>query len=161
MKKIYIMAVFLALIIGVTSFILYNSSKNPTDSYKDSDPVAEIVKPLVDKSGEKPKYEIDYIVRKSAHTVEYLALGFSVAALVFFVVEAYKKQLYGFGLFYILAVGVVDEYIQLFNGRNSGVKDIIIDFVGGLLGIALALSIYLIYKFIVSRKNKKIKHLEE
>ena len=60
MKKIYITVILLVFVIGVTSFIFYNSSKNPTDSYKDSDPVAEIVKPIVDKSGEKPKYEITF-----------------------------------------------------------------------------------------------------
>ena len=62
------------------------------------------------------------------------------------------------GLFYILAVGVTDEYIQLFSGRTSGVKDVVIDFIGGLFGIALVLSVYLIYKFIKFQKNK---HLEE
>lgn len=160
MKKIYITVILLVFVIGVTSFILYNSSKSPEASYKDSDPVAEIVKPIVDKNNDKPKYKIDYIVRKAAHTAEYLALGFSVAALAVFVAEAYKKRLFGYMFFYVLSVGVLDEYIQLYSGRTSGVKDVIIDFVGGLLGIAIVSSAYLVYKFVIS-KNKKLKHLEE
>ena len=67
MKKIYIAVILLSFVIGVTSFIFYNSSKNPEASYKDSDPVAEIVKPIVDKNGEKPKYEIDYVVPHQAN----------------------------------------------------------------------------------------------
>lgn len=158
MKKVYITAFLLVLVIGVTSFIFYNSSKTPEASYKDSDPIAEIVKPIVDKNNEKPKYKIDYVVRKAAHTTEFFALGFSVAALVFFVKEAYKKSFYGFGLFYILAVGVTDEYIQLFSNRTSGVKDVAIDFIGGIFGIVFVLAVYLIYKFIKFQKNK---HSEE
>lgn len=160
MKKIYIAVILLSFVIGVTSFIFYNSSKSPEASYKDSDPVAEIVKPIVDKNNDKPKYKIDYIVRKAAHTAEYGVLGFSVAALVFFVAEAYKKRLFGYMLFYVLLVGVLDEYIQLFSGRTSGVKDVIIDFVGGLMGITLALAIYLVYKLIIFKKQK-LKHSEE
>lgn len=157
MKK-YILAIFLIAIIGITCFIFSNSLKTTEETYKDSDSVVDIVKPIVGETDKKDSYTIDFLVRKGAHIIEFFALGFSVAAFMFFISEAYKKCLYGWGMFYVLTVGVVDEYIQSFNGRTSSVEDVVIDFSGAACGILLAIIVYLVYKLI---KFKKIKNLEE
>ena len=39
----------------------------------------------------------------------------------------------------VLLVAVLDEYIQHFTGRGSAVTDVILDFSGGLFGLATAL----------------------
>ena len=66
---------------------------------------------------------------------EFAVLGLLVACLMFQL--EFPMARLGYGLFYVLAVAVTDEFIQIFTGRTSSVKDILIDFFGALLGIGV------------------------
>ena len=76
-------------------------------------------------------------VRKLAHFIEYFIFGFLFTVAI----KTIRKRLpdsFSFELFFFLAFPVVDEAIQLrFPGRNSSVRDVLIDFVGCVIGMEI------------------------
>lgn len=78
-----------------------------------------------------------YAVRKLAHFVEYFFFGLLLTAAVRAVRESLRGAFF-FELFLFLAVPVLDETIQLaYQGRNSSVFDVLIDFAGCVVGMGL------------------------
>lgn len=121
------------LILGVTAFIFSNSLKSSEASHQDSDVILGWVQPLLEKLFGERAADWSYWVRKTAHVTEFCVL----AILVFCLIAVLKKSLYGYGFFYVLAVAVLDEFIQSFTGRTSQILDVLIDFAGALLGFGL------------------------
>jgi len=82
------------------------------------------------------------ILRKIAHFVEFACLG----ALLCWLFSMLKQcRLYAFGCGFLAAC--VDETIQVFvPGRGPGIKDVLLDSVGVVCGIALLLAGYTIYQ---------------
>ena len=145
------LTVFLVLAVIVTGFIFYNSLQNSEKSNKASGVIEEVVEPIVDKVAGENVVDVHYFVRKSAHLIEFFALGLVVMGAV--VTVGWKFA--GYGLFYVLAVAVTDEYIQSFSDRTSSVKDILIDFTGSVMGFAvcsLTVLVFLLLKNNVKRK---------
>ena len=64
-------------------------------------------------------------------------------------------------LFLLLAVAVIDEYIQSFTGRISSVKDILIDFGGGVTGLGLVSLAVLFHRLWRNRRMPEKKYREE
>ncbi|GKU27239.1 hypothetical protein CFOLD11_40660 [Clostridium folliculivorans] len=94
--------------------------------------------------------KLDYIVRKSAHTFEYIVLAVLVSAS-FFAFDKKGKQYLIYILFSCLFFAVTDEFHQSFvPSRTSLVSDVFIDFGGSLIGIFL---FYLFYYKIFSSKS--------
>ncbi len=93
--------------------------------------------------------DLCYFVRKFAHFFEFFVLGTLVFSNCLIVKKTYNKSFFGYGLFAVLFVAVTDEFIQLFTGRTSMVKDVLIDFLGAFCGLL----IILLFDFI-SRKTK-------
>ena len=148
-KSLILKILMLTAIITVTLTIFFNSFKDIVASNKASDVVVDVI--VSDQSNE----EIDYlklIVRKTAHLVEYAALGVVVMLYVKFIEKESQKKFYGVALFYTLLVAVVDEHIQSFSNRTSSTGDILLDFFGVLIGFTLVLAIHFIY---VKLKNRK------
>lgn len=80
-----------------------------------------------------------FAVRKLAHFTEYFLLGIILTITIW---TFTKNKCIFFELFLFLAVPVADETIQIFyNGRTSSVRDVIIDFLGCLAGMALCRAI--------------------
>ncbi len=80
----------------------------------------------------------DFVLRKIAHVAEYALLGFFTLTVRAFGKTKKPLNCIWFSLFFVLAVAVLDEFFQSFGGRNSTVSDVLLDFVGALMGIALA-----------------------
>ena len=136
-KLIFILVAFLVLING---FIFYNSLLDGPASNEQSGKIEEIVEPIVEAIvGQDHGWNIKWIVRKSAHLIEFAALGFSFSALALFAGAYWKRNIFPYGFFYLLAVAVADEFIQSFTGRTSAVSDVLIDFTGAMLGMLLCL----------------------
>ena len=79
----------------------------------------------------------EHFVRKVAHFTEYFALGI----LLLITIRAYRgpvrKSAFA-GMFFLLLVPVIDEFIQLFTPqRGSSVLDVLLDFCGGMAGMLL------------------------
>ena len=149
-KSLILKILMLTAIITVTLTIFFNSFKDIVASNKASDVVVDVI--VSDQSNE----EIDYlklIVRKTAHLVEYAALGVVVMLYVKFIEKERQKKFYGAALFYTLLVAVVDEHIQSFSNRTSSTGDILLDFLGVLIGFTLVLAIHFIYVKLKKRKK--------
>lgn len=96
---------------------------------------------------------IDLVIRKSAHFIEYMILSM----VLYKISLAYKikqKAYIIYILFICLLIANLDEFYQSFvAGRNSEVRDCLIDFLGSITGILIYLSLRRLYK----TKNKRTK----
>ena len=126
-----------ALIIG---FILANSFLDFSASHKLSGIIMKFFFPNVTETDGVVN---DFWLRKAAHLTEYALLGAAVGGVIVYFRRQFSRHIIGGSLFGILSIAVMDEFIQGFNGRNSSVGDIILDFGGALLG--LALSVFIIW----------------
>lgn len=119
-------------------FIFSNSFKSGVKSDGMSAPLADGTVSLFSKLSLNldPAF-INMIVRKGAHFAEFLLLGVFIALAY----KALGKKLSFYSsqiMFFCLAAGVTDEFIQSFiTGRSSDVRDILIDFAGGLIGMGI------------------------
>ncbi|MZK50667.1 VanZ family protein [Clostridium beijerinckii] len=169
MKKIVIL-----LCLFWMGFIFYMSGNNGTISHEQSTKVVNIIE---NAQGNKEKSQaenkdkavnnsnssqqnknninvqqeeasnLDRIVRKNAHAFMYMVLAILVCGALF----SYNKSGKGmiiYILFICLFYAVTDEFHQSFiPGRTSLVSDVLVDFMGALIGLAFFyLSYYKIYK---------------
>lgn len=88
-----------------------------------------------------------FIVRKAAHFTEYFILYcFSIRVLKQYI-EIKRARIYC--LFIVLGYAITDEVHQYFvPGREMALRDVLIDFSGGVFG-------YLVNYFIYNLKNRK------
>jgi VanZ family protein len=95
--------------------------------------------------------QFNIILRKNAHAFEYLILAIVVSTLLFsFNVKGKSALIYI--MFICLFYAVTDEFHQSFvQGRTSLVSDILIDFLGSLIGTAV---FYLFYYKLYRSKLK-------
>ena len=99
-----------------------------------------------------PNFFNEATIRKLAHFVEFAFLGFFLSATVH-AYSGFKNQIFKI-LFFILAVPVADESLQYFSdGRSSQVRDVLIDFSGGLFGFFLLWVLILIINAVKKRKS--------
>lgn len=92
-----------------------------------------------------PELEVDvfnHMVRKYAHFFAYMILGIlSVNALYLNGIKDRKAILYSFIISFLYAIS--DEIHQIFvPGRAGQVMDVLIDSLGGIIGIAIYASVY-------------------
>lgn len=148
---------YMALSIIIAAIIFIFSSQSANVSKKSSMPIADVLNETlyhdsqVNKSPEE--IEMQYkrthsIVRKSAHMCLFLLLGLSTA-MWFSFFKHKNKFLFAFLACVIYAI--LDETKQLFiPGRSCEFADMLIDSLGALLGMCIAI---LICKF--KSKSKK------
>ena len=141
-------------IITITVFILTNSLKDNEASNSSSMNITDMIISDSDAANES----MNTLIRKMAHIVEFFVLGVATIAFAMHIRKNGEKHLFGYALFYVLAVAVADEHIQSFSDRTSTTDDIILDFCGGLIGFFSAWLIALVYRKIrqQSHKNNKI-----
>lgn len=77
------------------------------------------------------------VVRKSAHAIIYMVLGMLVANLIRDYVPRYRRvAVWSLAIVFLYAIS--DELHQYFVGGRSGqVSDVVLDTVGGLVGVLL------------------------
>lgn len=98
--------------------------------------------------------DIHHLVRKNAHFFIYFCLGiFALIALKLSGIKGYRSSLIALILCMIYAV--TDEFHQLFvAGRGAQMKDVVIDWAGAALGIAIATFIGSIGKTVMVRSKR-------
>lgn len=154
MKKI-LSSIYLSFAVFITLFIFYNSMQNSEASTQMSGGVLDFICSVFNITGERAVNITLFIVRKSAHMIEFCAQSF-FGGMFFFSKD--KKAFHHF--IYILFLGILtacaDEFIQLFpEGRSAQVQDIWIDFSGTCAGLLVSILFNkIIQKFI---KNERIK----
>ena len=89
----------------------------------------------------------EHFVRKAGHFTEYFILGI----LMLITVRSYRKPIWESafaGMFFLLLVPVIDEFIQLFAPkRGSSVLDVLLDFSGGMAGMVICWLIFRLREF--------------
>ena len=128
--------------------------QSPEDSKAQSDLVKEIAEPIIDRIfGPDNDIDVNYLVRKAAHFIEFFLLGVCFSGL-FAIIKFYlAKDLVPYSFFCVLLIAVIDEYIQSFTGRTSAVSDVWIDFFGAICGIFFVILARRIYTS-VKQKQK-------
>ena len=89
---------------------------------------------------------INHIVRKNAHFFVYLVLGILV-------MNAIRNNKY-FALMICVLYAISDELHQFFvPGRGPGIKDVLIDSMGAVIGILIFIGIFKKINFRIFKKN--------
>ena len=147
------------LVVGWMAFIFYQGTREIEVSMNNSNQVLETVVNVAEQvdgsasspsikhynTEEKVKSEISllnefsyeqlsYMIRKGAHFFEYAVLAILIGVLLHYYRHTWMNRII-YALFMILLCAILDEYFQSFvDGRNSSVKDILIDFSGAIVG---------------------------
>lgn len=138
--KTYRWIIVFSLCIILTMGYIFHHSLQPSEvSNQTSGAVVEQVKPIVDPKNHVSEEEMNEWLRKLAHGLEFCVLGIFLALFSHQIQKQFHKTDLCFPLLVALATGVVDEFIQSFHDRTSAVKDVLIDFGGAVVGIALVL----------------------
>ena len=80
--------------------------------------------------------QMNLLIRKSAHFVEYFILA-SLFSRWLKTKSVKWIEMMIYPLFFVLVIAVGDEFIQSFVGRGSNVRDVLIDFSGGILAVII------------------------
>ncbi|MBQ9860009.1 MAG: VanZ family protein [Clostridia bacterium] len=132
------LCISLVILLFLTAFILYNAGQSSESSHEDTVFVEDV---LLQGAQIVPPHLRHYTVRKAAHLFEYALLGAMAVCVLNQLKKRWGAAVYGFGLFYVLAVGVLDEYVQSFTNRSSLLSDVLLDFCGALIGMAIAMGV--------------------
>lgn len=91
-----------------------------------------------------PEFNLeDFLIKKSAHFVEYGILALLLYRALINTTDFSKKRAGILALLFVVFYGISDEYHQSFTpGREPTVRDIVIDSLGG------ATSLFLIWKYL-------------
>lgn len=155
MKK-YLVTFFVVVIIAWLALLFFNSSEN----YADSNLRSYYFLERFNITNSKLSYENNILIRKLAHFFEYMIL--SIILIIIFKLFSFRRTtLCTTTLFLIMLIGTIDEFYQSFiPGRSSLVSDVLIDTLGGALGVILYLIMaklrYLIKKRTIVRSGKNI-----
>ncbi|MBE6048860.1 MAG: teicoplanin resistance protein VanZ [Clostridium sp.] len=109
---------------------------------------------LADSIANKDRFSLNIFLRKGAHVAEFFILAILLCN-AFFVYGFKGKSCIIYILFIVLFYAVLDEFHQIYIvERSSSVKDVLIDFIGGIIGVILYYLIYYIRKSMKKvRKN--------
>lgn len=157
MKHKISIAVCVLLIAVTVGFVFNNSSKPTAESQQASAVVAETIEEVAQKTNSNETQttlvSVRYL-RKAAHAVEFFALGLELAAFSLLVGRRKYSVQKLWNVFSVsLLVAVADESIQILSGRGPKVQDVLLDFCGAAVGIALVLLLH--YIWISCRKGKR------
>lgn len=134
--------------LAVVAFIFSNSMQPAAQSSEVSGGLLETVNRLLSLIGMSMS---EHLLRKLAHLTEFALLG----VCLILTTRAYTDHVLQHittPLFAGLAVPVLDETIQMFSvGRSAEVKDVLIDFSGVLIGMALTLALL----WVISARKKR------
>lgn len=150
--RVVVFIILIALVIFSTTFILANSFMDYERSHGSSGVITGIITSTEDEEEWK---QIDLIVRKIAHVIEYAFLGACVSALCVFIDRVYHKLFYGYFIAYSLFVAVLDEHIQSFSDRASSTSDILLDFLGSVIGFIGVVILCCALRYLIKRKKER------
>ncbi|MCQ2497754.1 MAG: VanZ family protein [Lachnospiraceae bacterium] len=172
----------LLIVICIMMMIFYFSAKHVTESDGMSRKIAGFLMPLIEwiynlfphdggssgstlaASGGGLLDEINHYLRKLGHLTEFAMLGAAVLLHIDYICQYVKKINYkknvAITILVVALYAISDEVHQIFvPGRGPGVRDVIIDSTGGILGCLLMLLI--IKKIAKKRRNEQAGEIED
>lgn len=124
------------------------NTKMPNENISKGTQNKDLHKTLPESSREET---LNLIIRKNAHAFEYLVFAILVSVLLFSV-RLNGRSAIIYIMFICIFYAVIDEFHQMFvPGRGSSVSDVLIDFLGSVIGILI---FYLFYYKIYKRPLK-------
>ena len=137
MKHKRLTILFGILTVLMVAFIWGNSIQTRDQSSGQSLSVLAWLKPLLDPSGRIDDELFHILIRKTAHFAEFAALGLCVGGFTVNLGRLQGRRYISLPMLMTLGVAVMDEFIQIFSNRGSMVGDIVLDYCGGLTGLAV------------------------
>lgn len=133
---------------GLIFFAFFRSSLSADESSVESEATMGLLQNIFNAMG--INFELtDHIVRKTAHFVEYTAIGIMLMNTAYSFNKSRPYLYYSHILFAGLLTAVIDEAIQLnVPGRAGMITDVLLDFSGIFTGALLMFIILKIYKAI-------------
>ena len=150
MKQKRLTVLFGVLSILMIAFIWGNSIQTRAQSSGQSLSLLGWLKPLLDPMGRIDEELFHVLIRKVAHLAEFAALGLCVGGFTYHLGWLRQRTYVALPMLITLGVAVIDEFIQLFSARGSLVGDIVLDYCGALVGLALVATM----SRLVKRKRK-------
>lgn len=145
--------ILLIITICIAAFIFLQSAIPGNESQAESDSIFVIFDNILNFL-HIPNFFDEGSIRKLAHFVEFSFWGFFLSATVHSY-SGFKGQIFKI-LFFLLALPVSDEFLQSFSaGRSSQIKDVLIDFSGGIFGFVCLSILILISNYLKKRKSAK------
>lgn len=132
----YVLGLLAFLSVLTIAFIWSNSCLSRAESGAQSGFVTKLLRAWFDPNGTIPEETFHHFVRKGAHFAEFALLGLLVGGMFQAIRSHTGKPFYSLPVLIVLLVAVSDEYIQYFTDRGSAVKDVVLDFIGALSGLA-------------------------
>ena len=132
----------------VTAFIFYQSCKSMDESGATSSALMALLKPIFDPNNQIPAEVFHHYLRKTAHFVEFCALGVCWGVYVWQRGVLKGRRYAAMPMLLTLATAVADEYLQYFTHRGSAVTDVVLDYSGALTGLAVVCLIGLCVRWI-------------
>lgn len=157
-KKRKISIIVLSILIFLTlSFIWGNSMVSKGASGQGSSSIFQkIVKPITDFLFGKDNFTHAHF-RKTIHAVEFFVLSLEIVGLYLLI-----NKLHGVNYFTIFTYGifvaVIDESIQILSNRGAMVVDVLIDYLGYVIGVALCYLVVFICNKLKRKKEIKQKN---
>ena len=136
--------IYIILFLLLTVFIFSNSFKSGEESNEQSAPLVSFVERIFDPYDDIPTEDFNFFVRKAAHIAEFTLIGLALGGQLCCVNRLTGRWHIAAGLLVGISTAVLDEFIQSFTGRTSSVSDVLIDFIGVVIGIG---SVMLIRKW--------------
>ena len=137
-----------SLLIGWMLLIFFMSNQPADISTKQSDLVIKLFSVVGIDLNTHLGELASFVVRKVAHFTEYFILYCFTIAVCKHYVKIKKARIYC--LFIVLGYAISDEIHQYFiPGRSMAIRDVVIDFSGGILGFIVN---WIIYKVKFNRK---------
>lgn len=145
---------FSVLTVCVVAVIFWNSLQDVQASSELSSRVLTWLKPVLLALFGPSEELLHEGVRKMAHFVEFAALGLCLCGTADGLrTRFWRTSMLFFPLFAVLSVAVTDEFIQFFSDRSSAVNDVILDFFGGVFGMAI---MAVLFEVLRSRKKCEV-----
>ena len=152
-RRIFLFALLSLLAVG---FIFSNSLEPREVSNDRSNGIVDEIKPIVDPQDTIPRGTFNHYVRKSAHFLEFAALGFCLMGLTDAIGRKHRIPRIPMALLAALLIASTDETLQFFaEGRGPGVGDVLLDFFGAACGLLLMLLCLIIERGIGNNQNKR------
>ena len=123
--------VWLVLLVAWVCFIWGHSMVPGTASTAESDNVASVLCSALPVLGHIDSGTLTFVIRKTAHFLEYAVLGLLLGKVV-------DGRRMAWWISFAILIPATDETIQLFvPGRSGMVRDVVLDFVGACAGLAI------------------------
>ena len=135
--------------LATAAFIFVHASQGVAASWNESGMVATLLEPILRRlyglagkivgfTGHAWTMEYETFVRRCAHLIEYSLIGAECTAICAVLARRAVSPYLWASLFIVLAIAVVDEYVQSLVGRTGTVGDVLFDFAGASFGIVVA-----------------------